>query len=415
MREALAAEAYQQALEAPPANIATETDEQRGATSHGLGNRTLAHTGAVRELSSRSSTDPALRFMWLEVTGKCQLACTHCYAESSPQGNHGDMRSEDWIRVIEQGADLGVDAVQFIGGEPTQHPDLVKLGRHALSYGMKVEVFSNLVSVKPEHWRLFETRGVSLATSYYSSDPAEHARITKGANAHKLTTANIAEAVKRGIQLRAGIIGIEGGQRTAQARQLLREIGVENIGYDDLRQVGRGVRDQEQSVEQLCGNCVTGVLAVSPSGEVWPCVFSRWLPVGNVRQQSLADVLASQAMAETRVALTEAFSKLGLSRAPHGKELQGSTPVRACSPNCSPSGSCSPNTSCSPDFSTCGPGYADSLEISQPDLSTASCEPPSFRACWPNCSPHCSPLCAPCAPCAPLAVHDQDGIVDARS
>ncbi|MGH3758578.1 hypothetical protein [Actinophytocola sp.] len=26
---------------------------------------------------------------------------------------------------------------------------------------------------------------------------------------------------------------------------------------------------------------------MSPEGAVWPCVFSRWLPVGNVREQSL--------------------------------------------------------------------------------------------------------------------------------
>jgi MoaA/NifB/PqqE/SkfB family radical SAM enzyme len=25
-----------------------------------------------------------LSFVWLEVTGKCQLRCPHCYAESGP-------------------------------------------------------------------------------------------------------------------------------------------------------------------------------------------------------------------------------------------------------------------------------------------------------------------------------------------
>ncbi|PWK82464.1 hypothetical protein C8D88_11357 [Lentzea atacamensis] len=26
-----------------------------------------------------------LRFAWLEITGKCQLSCTHCYADSGPR------------------------------------------------------------------------------------------------------------------------------------------------------------------------------------------------------------------------------------------------------------------------------------------------------------------------------------------
>ncbi|MBA2309466.1 MAG: hypothetical protein H0W01_09270 [Pseudonocardiales bacterium] len=34
-----------------------------------------------------------LRFLWLEITGKCQLACEHCYADSSgPTRTHGSPR-----------------------------------------------------------------------------------------------------------------------------------------------------------------------------------------------------------------------------------------------------------------------------------------------------------------------------------
>jgi Iron-sulfur cluster-binding domain len=32
--------------------------------------------------------------------------------------------------------------------------------------------------------------------------------------------------------------------------------------------------------------------AVSPDGEVWPCVMSRWLPAGNVLREGLGAVLA---------------------------------------------------------------------------------------------------------------------------
>jgi MoaA/NifB/PqqE/SkfB family radical SAM enzyme len=72
-----------------------------------------------------------LRFAWLEITGKCQLSCAHCYAESGPTGTHGAMSGADWHRVIDQAADLGVRMVQFIGGEPTLHPDLPELVDHA--------------------------------------------------------------------------------------------------------------------------------------------------------------------------------------------------------------------------------------------------------------------------------------------
>lgn len=69
-----------------------------------------------------------LSFLWLEITGKCQLQCSHCYAESGPGGNDGVMTSRDWESVIDQAGRIGVEMVQFIGGEPTLHRSLPDWG-----------------------------------------------------------------------------------------------------------------------------------------------------------------------------------------------------------------------------------------------------------------------------------------------
>ncbi|GAA2127114.1 hypothetical protein [Streptomyces synnematoformans] len=57
-----------------------------------------------------------LRFAWLEVTGRCNESCGHCYADSGPQGTHGTMTVPDWERTIRQLAEIGALDVQFIGG-----------------------------------------------------------------------------------------------------------------------------------------------------------------------------------------------------------------------------------------------------------------------------------------------------------
>jgi MoaA/NifB/PqqE/SkfB family radical SAM enzyme len=131
------------------------------------------------------------------------------------------------------------------------------------------------------------------------------------------------------------------------------------VGYDRLPQVGRGVRDQQASTAQLCGRCGDGVAAISPDGAVWPCVFSRWLPVGNVCDDELADILNGPQAAAVRAELTEAFAAREAS---------------ACNPNCEPKTECRPKcaSSCNPN---CGP----------------SCNP----HCQPTCSPRCSPTCDP--------------------
>ena len=149
------------------------------------------------------------------------------------------------------------------------------------------------------------------------------------------------------------MIDLGDGQRAGAARTELVELGVPSVGYDRVRQVGRGVRDRQASTEQLCGHCGDGVAAISPDGAVWPCVFSRWLPVGNVLDDALATILASSEAEQVRTKLAEAFS----GREAHGdKKKGGGGSPGPCQPDCNPS------------------------------------------PCQPTCAPRCSPSCNPCAP-----------------
>ncbi|MFE0022231.1 radical SAM protein [Amycolatopsis sp. NPDC059021] len=198
-----------------------------------------------------------LDFVWLEITGKCQLECVHCMAESGPQGTDGSMRMDDWARVIGQAAELGTRMVQFIGGEPTLHPGLPDLIDHALGRGLEVEVFSNLAHVSERMWSVFEQPKVRLAASYYSSSAEQHEAITKGRDSYRRTRENIAEALRRSIPIRTGVIGVNPGQNVSGAVADLIDLGVtEEIRADHLRQVGRGVRDLQPDVDQLCGGDV---------------------------------------------------------------------------------------------------------------------------------------------------------------
>lgn len=287
-----------------------------------------------------------LSFLWLEITGKCQLGCAHCYADSGPQGSHGDMTMTDWCRVIDEAKPLGIEMVQFIGGEPTMHPDLPRLVDYALAREIAVEVYSNLVHVRPELWETFTRPGVRLATSYYADDASQHEAITKRRGSHARTKRNIIEALRRSIPLRVGIVDVHDDQRVDQARAELSSLGVMEIGYDRLRQVGRGIRTQQANVNQLCGNCASGVLAVSPQGAVWPCVFSRWLPVGNVRNQSLAEIVTGDQCQGVRNELAEHFEQVPIAKC----EPKWCDPYDAgCHPECNPS--CSPQcnpTKCRP-------------------------------------------------------------------
>lgn len=254
----------------------------------------------------RPTERAALDFVWLEITGRCQLRCEHCYADSGPDRTHGMMTTQDWIRVIDESRQLGASMVQFIGGEPTLHPDFLVLAHHALDSGVRVEVYTNLVHVGPAVWELFDRLGVEVATSYYSRLACQHDAVTHRRRSHELTLANIREAIRRGIRLRVSVIEMGMDQDAEHAVAELQGLGVAGVGVDEVRRVGRAGRGSRPTVDQLCGQCSEGKLAVVPSGATYPCVFSRWLPVGNARDTSLHDI-NRQAVA-TRQELAATFS-----------------------------------------------------------------------------------------------------------
>ena len=282
------------------------------------------------------------QFLWLDLTRKCQLSCTHCYNESGPDGSHGTMTREIWISVLDQAVAAGVRAVQFIGGEPTMHQHFAELVNHALNVGLDVEVYTNLVHVPPRRWKLFQRDGLSLATSYYSATAEEHDART-GRRSHSRTRANIRKAVELGVPLRAGIVA-DSEQQIAEARRDLQSLGVQRISADHVREFGRASSTRKPDTAGLCGGCGDGRAVIDPTGTVAPCVFSTWMGVGNVHNASLASILSGPAFAEAVDSLRADWGKKDKD------DDQGQN--QPCNPDCVPQNrcdpGCSPNDACTP-------------------------------------------------------------------
>ncbi|HTD17276.1 MAG TPA: pyrroloquinoline quinone biosynthesis protein PqqE [Chthoniobacterales bacterium] len=92
-----------------------------------------------------------------ELTYRCPLHCPYC---SNPvrAADKGELGSEQWKRVIQEAAALGVLQIGFSGGEPLQRKDLEALVRVARESGL----YTNLIT---SGLRLNETRARQLAES----------------------------------------------------------------------------------------------------------------------------------------------------------------------------------------------------------------------------------------------------------
>jgi MoaA/NifB/PqqE/SkfB family radical SAM enzyme len=198
-----------------------------------------------------------------------------------------------------------VTTVQFIGGEPTLDPDMPRLARYALSIGLRVDIKTNLVHVNPPLWDLFTQPGVSVGFSWYSADPAKHAEVTGSKASHARTRANIAEAVRRGVRLMAGIVEVVDGQDIDAAMEELRALGVTRMSADRARGIGRAANGAAPVVSELCGQCGKGRAAIGMDGQLTPCVLGRFLVAGNVKDTPIGDLFAGDAWREILASVPE--------------------------------------------------------------------------------------------------------------
>jgi pyrroloquinoline quinone biosynthesis protein E len=82
--------------------------------------------------------------LWLlaEVTYKCPLHCVFCYNPVDYARYGEELSTDDWLRVLRQGRQLGATQLGFSGGEPLGRDDLEIM----ISEARKLGYYSNLIT-----------------------------------------------------------------------------------------------------------------------------------------------------------------------------------------------------------------------------------------------------------------------------
>ncbi len=120
-----------------------------------VGNAISAATGARKFVDPSRTADgkprasvalDQLRTLWLNTGTLCNLACEHCYIESTPKNdrlvylNRAEARSYlDELRTLR----LGTEEIGFTGGEPFMNPDIIGMLEDSLAAGYQVLVLTN--------------------------------------------------------------------------------------------------------------------------------------------------------------------------------------------------------------------------------------------------------------------------------
>ena len=95
------------------------------------------------------------------VTSRCNLSCTHCYAAT--QGQPDELSTQEALAVIDGLAAFGCPVLLFSGGEPMIRPDIMTLAQYAANKGLRVVFSTNGTLIDAERAAEIKAIGASYA------------------------------------------------------------------------------------------------------------------------------------------------------------------------------------------------------------------------------------------------------------
>lgn len=258
----------------------------------------------------------------LEITHKCNLQCKHCYSNSGTKREH-ELTYEEFRKLIDQLAHIGVLNVMVTGGEPLLHPHFFEIIEYIRSRPMSCMLFTN-GTLLTEHIvkKLKNLNVLCVAISLDGATAETHDSFRSVPGSFEKTVEAIKMLKGAGIPVRGNICIHKGNlNEIAAIITLLKQLGVDayrmwpvsysgRYGDSDIfvtreeiadvfkkvkqYKVERGEKlEMEFFYSQQVKNCGigSGNLTIRSNGIVVPCTpFPDDASLGNVRETTVAEI-----------------------------------------------------------------------------------------------------------------------------
>jgi len=277
-------------------------------------------------------TDPPLALL-AELTHRCPLRCPYCSNPVALERAAGELREEEWRRVLGEAAALGVLQVHFSGGEPMARRDLLALIASASDHGLYSNLITSGALGGEREISAFAAAGLKhVQLSFQDFAPANSDRIAGLAGAHARKTSFAAAVRAAGLPLTVNMVvhrqNLGGVPEMIDMALALgaRRLEIAHVQYyawaltnraallpnrqqlDEATRVVAAARDRLKGVLAIDyvvpdyhgvrpKSCMNGwgrqFLNVTPSGKAVPCHAAESLPgivFPSVRDGNLADI-----------------------------------------------------------------------------------------------------------------------------
>jgi MoaA/NifB/PqqE/SkfB family radical SAM enzyme len=235
--------------------------------------------GPARPLPAGTLRSPlGLEF---EITNKCYRKCTYCAYGSGPEptiSRAEELRTEEWLQVLDEAADLGVFIVEFTGGDPFVRTDAMTLLRHASDRGITLLINSDLSVLSDEHieW-LGDLPTLHAVQTSLDGATAESCDRTRGPGGFKTLLRQLRRLAAAGLPVSVGTTVHAGNYREVSAiAQLAADNGARRLYVGPMYAAGRAsaLGDQVVTADQWATamrQYATAVLdgIVQPTDAAW--------------------------------------------------------------------------------------------------------------------------------------------------
>ncbi len=249
-----------------------------------------------RNITIPSSPIPSLRYLLLNITNICNLACKHCYL--GKPGNL-EMDIEIFEKAVSQFETMGGLKLMISGGEPLLHSKFWELMEILPSYELRVVVLSNGTLIDESAAQKLSVYADEVQVSI---DGIGSHDLLRGKGSYKRSMEGISNLVRSGIsvsiasmihkfntgefeemeKLFSGLGAISWSVDVPSVTGALAENQEFVLGIDEAARYlnyGFGAGTHESTGDHTCGS---HMCSVSPDGSVSKCGFFEDRPAGDV-------------------------------------------------------------------------------------------------------------------------------------
>lgn len=222
-----------------------------------------------------------------------------------------------WKNVIGQIAKLGCRQISFIGGEPFLQIDkIIELAPYIKSQGIQnIVVFTNGSLLSDEVLNLIKTFNIELNVQILANSDDTYAEITGVPDSQSVVYANILQLASSDINFNLSYLLSRFNEDEVQdafdrytpiaGSKRMRLEFLYPVPYNEFysRRFIHAMYDRKRSLRKVdvatfCHvakyhNCYGNGIGLTAEGKVLPCIMSRSLTLGNVKDQSIVSILAN--------------------------------------------------------------------------------------------------------------------------